>query len=112
MIKMTSLMLQPSGPQVIPCSGCSAICCSSNTFMIAAFMSSTDCAPEIPYCPTTKNGTAWILLSFGYDPLSCPHCHTLMKILNVYYNHKRVSLEELYERAMNRDRAALWRSSA
>ena len=55
---------------------------------------------------------ASILLSFGYDPLSCPHCHTMMKIIDIYYNHKRVSLEELYERAMNRDRAAHWRSSA
>ena len=55
---------------------------------------------------------ASILLSFGYDPLSCPHCHTMMKIIDIYYNHKRVSLEELYERAMNRDHAAHWRSSA
>lgn len=43
-----------------------------------------------------------ILDSFGYDPLSCPNCKHQMTILEIYYNHKRVSLEELYERAMSK----------
>lgn len=41
-----------------------------------------------------------ILLSFGYDPLACPCCGNSMTILDIYYNHKRVSLPELYERTM------------
>ena len=40
-----------------------------------------------------------ILLSFGYDPLCCPKCKHKMEFLELYYNHKRVSLSELYERA-------------
>lgn len=53
-----------------------------------------------------------ILLSFGYDPLACPKCHKEMKILEIYYNHTRVPLEELYEKARLKARAAHWRSSA
>ena len=53
-----------------------------------------------------------ILLSFGYDPLICPECGKQMSILEIYYNHQRVSLQELYERTMNKYRAAKWRSSA
>jgi hypothetical protein len=41
-----------------------------------------------------------ILLSFGYDPLKCQKCNHTMEFLELYYNHKRVSLVELYERAM------------
>ena len=39
-------------------------------------------------------------LSFGYDPLKCPCCGEVMSILDIYYNHKRVDLQELYERTM------------
>ena len=41
-----------------------------------------------------------ILISFGYDPLKC-QCGTTMISLELYFNHKRVSLEELYERIMS-----------
>ena len=41
-----------------------------------------------------------ILHSFGYDPLFCPHCKKEMALVEVYYRHKRVSLQELYERTM------------
>ena len=50
-----------------------------------------------------------ILTSFGYDPLTC-ECGTTMLFLELYYKHKRVSLEELYEKAMSRSRGK--RSSA
>ena len=50
-----------------------------------------------------------ILSSFGYDPLKC-ECGTTMLFLELYFNHKRVSLEELYEKAMSRSRGK--RSSA
>ena len=53
-----------------------------------------------------------ILLSFGYDPLKCPQCRKEMVILDIYYNHKRVSLEELYEKAKAKHLASQWRSSA
>ena len=51
-----------------------------------------------------------ILSSFGYDPLICPHCKQQMVILEIYHNHRRVPLEELYEKAMSRSRRK--RSSA
>lgn len=41
-----------------------------------------------------------ILLSFGYDPLKCPGCGATMLFLELYHNHHRVSLEELYRKAM------------
>ncbi|WP_072449873.1 IS91 family transposase [Blautia sp. Marseille-P3201T] len=43
-----------------------------------------------------------ILSSFGYDPLECPGCRHKMEFLELYYNHQRVSLEELYEKAMSK----------
>ena len=59
--------------------------------------------------------TRWresILLSFGYDPLQCPKCNSQMEILDIYHNHHRVSLPDLYERARIRYQANHWRSSA
>jgi hypothetical protein len=59
--------------------------------------------------------TRWresILLSFGYDPLQCPKCNSQMEILDIYHNHHRVSLPDLYERAKIRCQANHWRSSA
>ena len=44
------------------------------------------------------------LLSFGYDPLQCPDCKTKMTFLELYFKHERVSLDELYERAMAKAR--------
>ena len=40
-----------------------------------------------------------IISSFGYDPLKCQHCGNTMSVLEIYYNRKPVSLQELYERA-------------
>ena len=51
-----------------------------------------------------------ILISFGYDPLECPDCKQKMIFLELYYNHQRVSLEELFEKAMSNSRGK--RSSA
>lgn len=50
-----------------------------------------------------RSFTKWredILLSFGYDPLTCPKCKNEMEFVELYHNHKRVPLEELYEKAM------------
>lgn len=50
-----------------------------------------------------KTFTKWredILLSFGYDPLKCTQCNHEILFVELYYNHRRVSLEESYERAM------------
>lgn len=41
-----------------------------------------------------------ILLSFGYDPLKCPNCSHEMGFVELRYNHRRVPLEDLYERVM------------
>ena len=51
-----------------------------------------------------------ILSSFGYDPLQCPDCRHKMEFLELYYNHQRVSLEELYEKVRSKSRGK--RSSA
>ncbi len=40
-----------------------------------------------------------ILSVFGYDPLKCPHCGKAMLLFELYYNHKPISLQELYERS-------------
>ena len=45
-----------------------------------------------------------IILSFGYDPLKCPHCNKEMIFLELYHNHHRVPLEELYEKVMQKAR--------
>lgn len=42
------------------------------------------------------------ILSFGYDPLTCPNCNHKMVFVELYHNHKRVSLDELYERTMRK----------
>ena len=51
-----------------------------------------------------------ILSSFGYDPLVCPDCQHRMEFLELYLNHQRVSLEEMYEKVMSKSRGK--RSSA
>lgn len=50
-----------------------------------------------------------ILSAFGYDPLKC-ECGATMLFLKLYFNRKRVSLEEMYEKAMSHSRGR--RSSA
>jgi len=45
-----------------------------------------------------------ILLSFGYDPLKCPNCGNTMLFLELYFHHKPVPLQELYEKAMRKHR--------
>ena len=51
-----------------------------------------------------------ILSSFGHDPLVCPDCQHRMEFLELYFNHQRVSLEEMYEKVMSKSRGK--RSSA
>lgn len=48
-----------------------------------------------------------ILRSFGYDPLKCSCCGNTMEVLEIYYNRKPVSLQELYERAMRKKKYTL-----
>ena len=54
------------------------------------------------YASFNKWRTA-ILHAFGYDPLKC-ECGATMNFLELYYRHKRVSLKEMYEKAMSRSR--------
>ena len=49
-------------------------------------------------------------IHFGYDPLVCPDCQHRMEFLELYFNHQRVSLEEMYEKVMSKSRGK--RSSA
>ncbi|MFQ7356043.1 MAG: hypothetical protein ACLU8S_10915 [Coprococcus phoceensis] len=57
---------------------------------------------NIVFTGVSTNGALPFFSSFGYDPLECPNCKHKMELLELYYNHKRVSLEELYERAMSK----------
>ena len=50
-----------------------------------------------------------ILSAFGYDPLKCS-CGATMMFLELYFNHQRVSPEDMYEDVMSRSRGK--RSSA
>ena len=43
-----------------------------------------------------------ILSAFGYDPLKC-ECGANMLFLELYFNHKRIPLEEMYENVMCRN---------
>ena len=55
--------------------------------------------------PVYRSFNLWrsaILSSFGYDPLACPVCKHTMELIELYYNHKRVSLKDLYERSMSK----------
>ena len=63
--------------------------------------------------PIYRSFNQWrtaILSSFGYDPLTCPDCQHKMEFLELYFKHQRVSLEEMYEKAMSKSRGK--RSSA
>ena len=51
-----------------------------------------------------------ILSAFGYDPLQCECWGRPCCFLELYFNHRRVSPEEMYEKAMSRSRGR--RSSA
>ncbi|MDA3845697.1 MAG: transposase [Vallitaleaceae bacterium] len=42
-----------------------------------------------------------ILRSFGYDPLQCPHCHSKMTFVSIFFKNQPVSLDELYKKVMN-----------
>jgi hypothetical protein len=42
------------------------------------------------------------LASFGYDPLACPCCGKTMLFLELYHNHRHISLNEMYESAMGK----------
>ncbi len=43
-----------------------------------------------------------ICFSFGYDPLKCPKCKNTMVFLELYHNHIRIPLDELYEKVMKK----------
>lgn len=50
------------------------------------------------YLRSLLNWRTSICLTFGYDPLKCPHCGTSMLVLEVYY--KKTALFEQYRKAM------------
>ena len=60
------------------------------------------------FCSFNKWRAA-ILRAFGYDPLKC-ECGATMVFDELYFKHKRVSLDEMYEKTMSRSRGK--RSSA
>ncbi len=40
--------------------------------------------------------------TFGYDPLNCPCCNNTMTLLELFYNHKRVPLDDLFRKAVEK----------
>jgi len=53
--------------------------------------------------PFMRSFTVWrnnILLSFGYDPLECSKCSNKMTLIDIYYKHEHISLEDLYKKTM------------
>ena len=57
--------------------------------------------------PFFKSFLQWrssILSAFGYDPIKCSKCSSTMKFLDLYFNHKHISLEDLYKEAKGKCR--------
>ena len=40
--------------------------------------------------------------TFGYDPLQCPCCDNTMSLLELFHNHKRVPLDDLFRKAIEK----------
>ena len=59
-------------------------------------------AYEIAYLASQVRTSA--LSAFGYDPIACQKCHKRMSVCELRYNHKHVSLHELYEKTMLRSK--------
>lgn len=57
------------------------------------------------YYMSRNNWRTNIFLSFGFDPLCCPRCSHKMEFLELRFNHRHVSLEEMYEKAMAKARS-------
>ena len=53
------------------------------------------------YCACTHWKTS-IFLSFGYNPLKCPCCGEHMSLLELRFNHKYLSLDELFRKVMSK----------
>ena len=57
--------------------------------------------------PFLRSFNKWrvaILGAFGYDPLKCLDCGHEMDFLELYFNHQRIFLEEMYENVMSKSR--------
>ena len=48
-----------------------------------------------------------IALSFGYDPIKCPCCSERMTLLDIFINHKRVPIEDLFSKAVHKYKSIL-----
>lgn len=40
--------------------------------------------------------------TFGYDPLKCPCCNNTLTLLELFHNHKRVPLDDLFRKAVEK----------
>ena len=58
-----------------------------------------------PFLRSIQDWRQSILLSFGYDPLSCSKCGTSMLVLEVY--HKKLHYLNNIERARNMNKSML-----
>lgn len=48
------------------------------------------------YMRSLESWRCRIMVSFGYDPLSCPHCRTSMKMIALYHEHHNIPFVECY----------------
>ena len=48
------------------------------------------------YMRSLESWRCRIMVSFGYDPLSCPHCRTSMKMIALYHEHHNIPFVEFY----------------
>nr|WP_243207229.1 transposase zinc-binding domain-containing protein [Mediterraneibacter hominis] len=56
------------------------------------------------HCPHCReNGSSLpFAATAAFAPLKCTKCGKIMLLLEIYYNHHPVSLQELYEKAMQK----------
>ena len=57
-----------------------------------------------PFLLSFNKWRSSIITFFGYDPLRCPNCGKTMMIVEIFYDHHPVSLQDLYEKVMKKHR--------
>lgn len=57
-----------------------------------------------PFLRSLNKWRVAILGAFDYDSLKCPDCGHEMNFLELYFNHQRIFLEEMYENVMSKSR--------
>jgi len=59
---------------------------------------------SIIFTAVSINDALLFSVHLAMPPLECPDCKHKMVFLELYFNHQRISLEELYEKSMSKSR--------